>query len=443
MSRFDKTLNYKRYIKYLLPSILTMVIVSFYTTIDGFFVSHSSGGDLALAGINIAIPVLSLSYGFAVMFATGAGAIISKKMGEGKKKEVNSIFSFITLVLLGLGIFFTVIGVIFLKPICYLLGSSDLLYQYVKPYTFMMILGFIPISFKLYFDYLSRTDGNSKIALWMSFLGLILNVILDYTFVFVCDLGTLGAGLGTITSIGISALIGLIYFLFFSKIRFGKPKWDSKILFKAMSNGSSEMLTELSTGIVTLLLNLTIFKYYGEAGIAAITIIIYLYYFFIAFYTGMSAGAAPFVSYNLGAKKYDQIRKIIKYSFITINILTVVIFTTSYGFGDFIIRMFAESEEVFEITREGLNYFTILFLFAGFNCFLSSYFTAVGDGFHSAVISILRTLIFVVIFIFALQPILHEIGVWLCIPCSELATLFFSFYFFKKYGSVNKLIIIK
>ena len=442
MKKFDKELNYKRYIKYLLPSILTMVLVSFYTTIDGFFVSHSSGGELALAGINIAVPILSLSYGFAVMFATGAGAIMSKKMGEGKDKEVNSIFSFITLVLLGIGIFFTVIGVIFLKPICYLLGSSDLLFPYVEPYMLMMIVGFIPIAFKLYFDYLSRTDGNSKIALCMSFIGLILNIILDYLFVMVFDLGTFGAGLGTITAIGLSALIGLIYFLFFSKIRFGKPKWSSKILFKAMSNGSSEMLTELSTGIVTLLLNLTIFKYYGEDGVAAITIIVYLYYFFIAFYTGMSAGAAPFVSYNLGAKRYDQIKKIIRYSFITINALTVIIFITSYGFGDYIIRMFADSQSVFDITKEGLNYFTLLFLFCGFNCFLSSYFTAIGDGLHSAIISTMRTLIFVVIYIFALQPILHEIGVWLCIPFSELTTLFFSIYFYKRYGSVDKLIML-
>ncbi|MDY4788197.1 MAG: MATE family efflux transporter [Bacilli bacterium] len=431
ISYYQQKLNYSKYLKQLLPSIITMIFVSFYTVIDGFFVVKSSGGELALAGINIVLPVLSLTFGVAVMLSTGISAIIGEKLGSGKDKEVNGYFSFIALFLLIIGILSTIFGILFLEKICIFLGASELLMPYVLPYCRMMFIGFVPVSFKLFFEYLARTDGNSKISMIMSGIGLILNVILDYWFVLVFDLGTFGAGLGTILSIGLSGLIGLMYFLFFGHLHFEVPLVNFKVLFKSMSNGSSEMLTELSSGITTLIFNIVILKYYGENGIASITILMYLYYFFLSFYMGIAVGSSPLISYSYGANDAKKIKQIIRYSMITIAYTTLIILVISYGFSSAIINIFAESKEVYDITLHGLHLFAILFLFVGVNVFMSSYFTALGDGLSSAIISTLRSLVFVLIFIYFLPIFFKADGVFLTMPIAELLTLIFSIIIYK------------
>lgn len=298
-------MSYGQYLKSLLPSILTMIFLSFYTTIDGFFVSRYAGSD-ALAGINIVIPITCVTFGVAVMLATGAGAIIGEHLGRGEMEQANRIFSFMCLVLLAFSVAFTALGVAFLRPIAVLLGSSERLMPHVLPYALVVFLGTVPMAFKLFFEYLVRSDGNSKVGLAMSVAGLVLNVGLDYLFVGVFGLGTLGAAWGTTLSITASALIGLVYFLRFGNIRFARPKADAKVLLKSCTNGSSEMFTEFSTGITTLLFNLMVMKYFGEDGVAAVTIIMYIYYFFISFYMGIAVAVAPVVSYNVGAQKPGQ-----------------------------------------------------------------------------------------------------------------------------------------
>lgn len=429
MNVFSKPMSYRQFLKYLVPSILTMVFLSFYTTIDGFFVSRYAGSD-ALAGINIVIPITCIIFGISVMLATGAGAIIGEHLGRKENKKANEIFSTITLVLMIFSIIFSVVGIVFLKPIAIFLGASERLMEHVLPYAFVIFAGTIPMAFKLFFEYLVRTDGNSKVGLKMSLIGLIFNVILDYLFVAVFKLGTFGTALGTVISICISAFIGLYYFLKNSNIKFCKPKFDFKVLLKSCYNGSSEMLTELSTGITTLLFNLIIIKELGEDGVAAVTIIMYIYYFFIAFYMGISVATAPIVSYNLGAKNKTKIKEVLKYSFITIGITAIVIMTIIFIFGKSIIALFADSGNVFDLTLNALIYFSPVFLFIGLNVFMSGYFTALGDGLSSAIISIMRSLIFVVIFILILPKFIGVNGIWLTMPFAEVCTIIISLFFY-------------
>ena len=182
MKCFEEKMSYPQFLKYLVPSVLTMIFLSFYTTIDGFFVSRYAGSD-ALAGINIVIPITCIIFGTAVMFATGSAAIIGEKMGQKREQEANEIFTFIAIVLLILSLVFTIGGILFLKPICIFLGSSERLMEHVIPYAFVIFLGAVPMSFKLFFEYLVRTDGRSQIGMVMSLAGLTLNVVFDYIFV--------------------------------------------------------------------------------------------------------------------------------------------------------------------------------------------------------------------------------------------------------------------
>ena len=426
-------MSYGQYLKSLLPSVLTMIFLSFYTTIDGFFVSRYAGSD-ALAGINIVIPITCVTFGVAVMLATGAGAIIGEHLGRGEMEQANRIFSFMCLVLLAFSVAFTALGVAFLRPIAVLLGSSERLMPHVLPYALVVFLGTVPMAFKLFFEYLVRSDGNSKVGLAMSVAGLVLNVGLDYLFVGVYGLGTLGAAWGTTLSITASALIGLVYFLRFGNIRFARPKADAKVLLKSCTNGSSEMFTEFSTGITTLLFNLMVMKYFGEDGVAAVTIIMYIYYFFISFYMGIAVAVAPVVSYNVGAQNPDKIREMLRYSFRTIAVTAALILAASLLGGQAIIHLFVQSGNVFDITWQALRLFSPVFAFIGFNVFLSGYFTALGNGLTSAVISLLRSLVLVVLFIAVLPLLLEENGIWLTMPFSEAATVLVAVQLYRMQG---------
>lgn len=426
-------MSYGQYLKSLLPSVLTMIFLSFYTTIDGFFVSRYAGSD-ALAGINIVIPITCVTFGVAVMLATGAGAIIGEHLGRGEMEQANRIFSFMCLVLLAFSVAFTALGVAFLRPIAVLLGSSERLMPHVLPYALVVFLGTVPMAFKLFFEYLVRSDGNSKVGLAMSVVGLVLNVGLDYLFVGVFGLGTLGAAWGTTLSITASALIGLVYFLRFGNIRFARPKADAKVLLKSCTNGSSEMFTEFSTGITTLLFNLMVMKYFGEDGVAAVTIIMYIYYFFISFYMGIAVAVAPVVSYNVGAQNPAKIREMLRYSFRTIAVTAALILAASLLGGQAIIHLFVQSGNVFDITWQALRLFSPVFVFIGFNVFLSGYFTALGNGLTSAVISLLRSLVLVVLFIAVLPLLLEENGIWLTMPFSEAATVLVAVQLYRMQG---------
>lgn len=430
---FSRPMSYGQYLKSLLPSVLTMIFLSFYTTIDGFFVSRYAGSD-ALAGINIVIPITCVTFGVAVMLATGAGAIIGEHLGRGEMEQANRIFSFMCLVLLAFSVAFTTLGVAFLRPIAVLLGSSERLMPHVLPYALVVFLGTVPMAFKLFFEYLVRSDGNSKVGLAMSVAGLVLNVGLDYLFVGVFGLGTLGAAWGTTLSITASALIGLVYFLRFGNIRFARPKADAKVLLKSCTNGSSEMFTEFSTGITTLLFNLMVMKYFGEDGVAAVTIIMYIYYFFISFYMGIAVAVAPVVSYNVGAQNPDKIREMLRYSFRTIAVTAALILAASLLGGQAIIHLFVQSGNVFDITWQALRLFSPVFVFIGFNVFLSGYFTALGNGLTSAVISLLRSLVLVVLFIAVLPLLLEENGIWLTMPFSEAATVLVAVQLYRMQG---------
>ena len=349
MKYFESKTIYPQFLKYLVPSVLTMIFLSFYTTIDGFFVSKYVGSD-ALAGINIVIPVTCVIFGTSVMLATGGGAMIGEKMGQRKDREANELFSYIALVLLGLSLLFTAAGIAFLKPICVFLGSSERLLPHVLPYAFVIFLGSVPMSFKLFFEYMVRTDGKPGVGMAVFMTGLICNVIFDYLFVAVWDMGTLGAAWGTFLSITVSMLIGLVYFLKFSHIRFRRPKADAEALLKSCTNGGSEMLTEMSTGITTFLFNLIILRYFGEDGVAAVTIIMYIYYFFIAFYMGIAVAAAPIVSCNVGSGNHEKIEEITRHSFLTVGVTSLAITAVSLLLGQRIIHLFVEDGHVFDLT---------------------------------------------------------------------------------------------
>lgn len=426
-------LTFRNYVRNASISVLSMVFLSFYTTFDGFFVSRAAGSD-ALAAINIVVPLTCLLFGLAVMLATGAGAIIGKRLGEGRKREADELFSFITTVLFVFSAVLTLVILCFPARTARLLGSSERLDPHVIPYLISMAAGFVPMAFKLYFEYLARTDNHPKVALFMSFSGLVLNIIMDYIFVMVLDMGTFGAGLGSTLSMTFSAAVGFMHFLRGRNLRFVRFRSEWKSLGHSMTNGSSEMMSELSTGIATLLFNLISMRLYQEEGVAAVTVVMYVYYFFIAFYMGLAVSAAPVISYDYGAGDEKAIRRMLSLSVKTILASSAVIFLFALLSSSLISSIFGTGE----LCIRALVLTSPVYLFCGINVFFSSYFTALSDGLSSAVISTLRSLIFVAAFIFILPLAIGGDGLWLTLAAADAATIPVTLFLYFRKGRVRK-----
>ncbi|MCI8335879.1 MAG: MATE family efflux transporter [Peptococcaceae bacterium] len=434
---FTNPQSYIQFLSYIFPSMVTMIFLSFYTTIDGFFASRFINKE-ALAAINIVLPITCIYFGLAVMLATGASAVISMKLGEGRDSEASSFFSFTLQVLVGVALLLTVGGIIFLKPILVALGSTEILLPYTIPYALVSIIFILPMMLKLFLEYFVRVDDAPGVALAMSATGLIGNVLLDALFIIVFDMGILGAALGTAIAITISAAIGVHYFLCRSKrLKLGKPKANWHLLGYCCYNGSSEMFTEFSTGIATFLFNLAVLQVYGEAGVSAYSLITYAYYFFIAFYFGVSVGAAPVISYNYGAGNPRKMREYFRYSMGTILGASVIIFLISHFGNDWLIHLFSKEAEVIAIAAPALRLFSYGFLFMGINTFAGSLFTAVCNGKISALISLLRSLVFVILGLYLLpRTPLGVKGIWLTVPFADFCTLMITLICFYHYRNI-------
>lgn len=427
-------------IKFALPTIIVMVFTSLYTMVDGIFIANFVNSD-ALSSINIVFPALSIVIGVAIMLATGAGASIAKKMGEGKNEEAKRFFSFILLVGLVIGLLLFIIGKLFLKDIIFLLGSTDALYQYCEDYLGLLV-NFLPFAiFQLFFQFFFVTAGKPALGLIGTVFSGILNILLDYVFIVPLNMGISGAALGTGLSYVFAFLFGLIYFAFNRKgmLYITKPKCDFKLLGVSCFNGISEMISNLANAITTILFNFYMLKFAGEDGVAAITILLYSQFLLTSVYMGFSSGVAPVFSYNYGNKNGEMTKKIFKISFMFICISSVAFFGMSYLLAKPVISVFVRpGTHAFELARSGFNLFAICFLFAGINIFASSLFTSFSNGLISGVISVLRTLVFIVLSIVVMSEIWGITGVWLAIPIAEILTLIFSCIFLivyrKKYS---------
>ena len=403
---FTRKFTTFEFLKFVSPAIISMIFISLYTIIDGIFVSTLVGSD-ALASINIVLPIINLVCGFGIMMATGGGAIVSIRMGENRQDEANSTFSFIVLFSLIVGILFTVIS-------------------YCITYGKVMILCTPFYILKFIFEYFARTDGNSKFSLFLSVIGGVTNIILDYVFIKYFGMGLLGAAVATAIGIILTCVLGIIYFLSNkSTLKLRKPKTDFRLIRDTMINGSSEMVTELSTGITTFLFNVVALKLAGENGLAALTIVLYAHFLMTSVYLGFAAGVSPLISYNFGAENSDKLKETFKHSLKFIFISSLLVFIIALVFAPFIVRVFVNPDNtVFKLALQGLKIFAFAFLFVGIN---------IHNGKISAIISFSRAFVFIIIGIIILPPMLNMTGLWLTVPFAEVITIFISILFIKKY----------
>lgn len=432
--------GFRRLLKYTVPSIIMMIFTSVYGVVDGFFVSNYTG-KTSFAAVNFIMPVLMVLGCVGFMFGTGGGAVISKTMGECDRKKANEIFTFIVIASAVLGTALAVIGMFVLKPLAVLFGADGRLLADSVFYG-KIILAALPF-YVLQFEFqcLFATAGKPKLGLFVTAAAGIANMVLDALFVAVLKWGLGGAAAATAISQVLGGIIPVIYFARknTSLLRFVKFRFDGKVLFKTCTNGSSELMSNISMSVVSMLYNVQLMKYASENGVAAYGVLMYVSMIFQAVFIGYSVGSAPIIGYNYGAQNHSELKGLLKNGFLFIGICAVFMFAAGELLSRPLSLMFVGyDEELLDMTAHAFSIFSFSFLLSGFSIFGSSYFTALNDGLTSALISFLRTLVFQIAAVLLFPIIFNLDGIWFSIVAAEIMSVTVTMLFLilkrKKYG---------
>lgn len=415
----------KKLLKFTLSPIIMMVFTSIYGVVDGFFISNFVG-KTAFAAVNFVMPLVMILGCFGFMFGTGGSALISKTLGEGKKEKANKLFSMLIICSVICGFLITILGFLIIKKVLQLLGAQDKMLEDCLSYA-RIVLPAIPVLFLQYeFQSLFVAAEKPKLGLYVTVAAGVTNMVLDALFVGVFKWGIEGAALATAFSQFIGGVFPIIYFSRknTSLLRLTKPEFDIKALLKICSNGSSEVMSNISMSLVGMLYNFQLLKYAGENGVAVYGVLMYVNMIFLAVFIGFSIGTAPVISYHFGAQNFDELKGILKRSLRIIFVFAICMFILAQILAKPLAQFFVGYDsELKNMTLHAFFIFAFCFLLAGFSIFGSSFFTALNDGLVSALISFLRTLVFQVAAILIL-PLFWQIdGIWISSVVAEVASV--------------------
>lgn len=432
--------TYKKLIKFTVPSIAMMIFSSIYGVVDGFFVSNFVG-KTPFAAVNFIMPFLMILGTLGFMFGTGGGAIVAKTMGEGDMEKANKYFSLFIYLTVFLGVIIAAFGILFIKPIAEMLGAEGDMLNDCVTYGRIILLALPAFMLQMEFQSFFTTAEKPSLGLIVTVISGVANMVLDALFIAVFSMGLVGAALATAISQLIGGFIPLVYF--FSKntslLRLCKTRWYGKAVLKALTNGSSELMSNISMSLVGMLYNIQLLTYSGEDGVAAYGVMMYVNMIFIAAFIGYSIGTAPVISYHFGAANKPELQSILKKSVIIISTVSVSMLALAFLLAAPLSSLFVGYDrELYSLTLHGFKIFSFSFLFAGFAIFGSGFFTALNDGVTSAIISFLRTLVFQILAVILLPLIFDVDGIWYSIIVAELmavaVTVIFVFAKRKKYG---------
>lgn len=423
--------TYSKLLRFVFPSIIMMIFTSIYGVVDGLFVSNFAG-KTAFASINLVMPFIMILGGIGFMIGTGGTALVSKVLGEGKKEKANKIFTMMIIFTLLLGTLLSVIGVVSMPWVADFLGATEemmadcILYgRIVTGFTVAFMLQNVFQSFLI-------AAEKPKLGLLATVLAGVTNMALDAIFIIVFKWGVAGAAIATGLSQCVGGIFPLIYFSRdnSSLLRLTNTKLEIKPIFNACGNGSSELMSNISLSVVSMIYNFQLMKYVGEDGVSAYGVLMYVQFIFVAIYIGYAIGCAPITGYHFGAQNHGELKNMLRKSAFLSAISGVVLTILAIGLSSPLAKLFVGyDEELYELTRHAFSLFAYSFLLAGFNIFTSSFFTALNNGAVSAAISFMRTLIFQTSSVLILPIFLGVDGIWWAITVAEVFAFILSLIF--------------
>lgn len=424
--------NYSKLIRFTMPSIIMMIFTSIYGMVDGFFISNYVG-KTAFASVNLIIPYLQILGGMGAMIGVGGSALVAKTLGEGKMQKAREYFTMMVKLMIGVGVFFSVVGIIFLRPMAYVFGATENMIGECMTYGTVCLVFHTALLLQYGFQSYIIVAEQPKMGLLVTVLAGCTNMVLDYLFMAVFGMGIAGAAFATGLSQCVGAGVPLLWFISKknqSALQFTKTKFEWGPIGKACINGSFEMMSSVSASITGILYNLQLMKYAGENGVAAYGVVMYAAFIFLGVYMGYSSGSSPVMGYHYGAQNHKEMKNVLRKSLILLGGAAVVLTTIAMLLAPTIAGLFVSYDaELMAITSRAFVICAIPFLFMWFNIYTSSFFTALNDGVVSAIISFMRALVLPVICIIVLPMFWGLDGVWYSLVGSELLGLLVSFGF--------------
>lgn len=423
--------TYKKLFYFCLSPIIMMVFTSIYGVVDGFFVSNFVG-KVPFAAINLVMPFIMILGGVGFMIGTGGSALIAKTLGEGRQERANRYFTMLVKLTAVLGVILSLIGILFIRPISYLLGATDAMIEDC------VIYGRVVLSFNTAFmlqnvfqTFLAAAE-KPKLGLWITTAAGITNILLDALFIAVFQWGVGGAALATGIGQCVGGILPLIYFLRpnNSRLQFQKTRTDGRALLKACANGSSELMSNISSSLISVIYNLQLLKFAGENGVAAYGTIMYIQFIFIAIFIGYTIGTGPIISYHYGAGNHKELKNLLKKSLFLVSTAGITMMFLALVLAGPLSQVFVGyDKELYELTKHAFRMFAFSFILAGVNIFASSFFTALNNGGVSAAISFMRTLVFQIVSVLVLPLFFGLDGIWYSITVAEILAFCVSLLF--------------
>ena len=434
-SELSQDFNFLSLMKFVFPSIFAFVFIALYQMVDGYFIQRFVG-DLAIATVNLYLPILYLFIAIGVMLGTGANAIIVRKVGEGNLKEAGEAFSNVLLFTLIISIILTIICLVFHQPIMTLCGATSGNIGYLKPYYMIMTTFSIAIILQSLLGILIIGEGKSVTAAVVIIIGGVLNCLLDYIFMKHFHLGIRGAAIATTIGYMSTIIFAFYYYIIAKKsayeIHFSKL--NLKQIGEISFNGSSDMITNLAGAVTSVIMNHLAFKYYKEIGVSSLSVVFYFQFIMESIFLGFTSAIEPVFSYHYGSGNIEMRKKVFSLSNRWIFLISILIVILAFVFCDKIVCIFFEpNSEIYKITQLGFRVSIFATMFCGYNTFYSGLFTAFSNGFISATLSVARTFIVLVICLYLLSYLFQGMGLWVAWPVAELVAFIISIIFILKY----------
>ncbi|MCT4594021.1 MAG: MATE family efflux transporter [Anaeromicrobium sp.] len=412
----------KEFLRYAIPSALSMFVSSLYTVIDGMFVGQGVG-DLALAAVNIDLPFVVMLFGITNMFAIGGGALVSKNIGAKQIDKAVEIFRKVFKLLLIISIVTSGVCVIFANPIVKMLGATESLEglsaEYLRYYAIFCIPNLIGISLNSFV----RNDGRPKLAMISMIAGAITNIILDYIFIFQLRLGIKGAAIAT--GLGQIVTVAILLTHFFRKqgyLTFGNVELDLKTVREFASIGLPSFFAQISYSIIVLANNMAISRIAGEVGLSTYSIINYINTNLYMILLGLTLGTQPLVSYNYGKKDSEKMLGFYKINCIASMIISMVFLSLCVLFGKFMIGIFSKDLQIIELGYGALIIVISSYIMVGLNLNTIVYYQAIEYPKFSNIICALRSIIILPICLVVLGNLFGMNGIWISTIFTEFLT---------------------
>ncbi len=413
--------TYHKLFRFCLPTVAMMLFTSLYGIADGYFISNYVG-KTAFSAVNLIMPFLMILACFGFMIGTGGSALVGKTLGEGAQERAQRYFTMMVYLTLILGAVLTVLGLIFMRPVARWLGATDAMLDDCVVYGNIMSLFNAAFMLQYLFQSFFVVAEKPQLGFLATAAAGMTNIVLDALFVAAFRWGVAGAAWASVIGQCIGGILPLLYFLRpnSSRLRLQKTGLEGAILWKACFNGSSELMTNISTSVVGMLYNFQLLRYAGEDGIAAYGVIMYTQMIFAAIFIGYAIGTGPIISFHYGAGHHDELRSMLKKSVTVMVAVGAIMLFLARGLAAPLARIFVGYDAgLLEMTGHALGIYAFSFVLNGLNIFSSSFFTALNDGGTSAAISFLRTLVFQTSAVLALPFFLDLDGIWWAITAAE------------------------